>query len=90
MSGSPNPSPGSLDRGSGNNDRELSLEELALKIQLLIAEAVLKLNEERKNDQGRDLAIQSLVEVIKTKPESDLARRARERLENIRAQDPHH
>ena len=88
MSGSSSPSPGPLDSGSGNNDQELSLEDLALEIQFLIAEAVLKLNEERKNDQGKDLAIQSLLEVIKIKPESDLARRARELLEKVRAQDP--
>ncbi len=88
MSGSPNPSPGPFDGGSGDNDQELCLEDLALQIEFLINEAVLIINEYKNNDQGSDLAIQWLAEVTKTKPESDLARRARELLEKVRAQDP--
>ena len=81
-------SSGPLERGHDNNNRELSLEDLVQEIKLLLAEAVLRLNDEQKNQQGRDVAIECLLEVIMIKPESELANKARKLLAEIRAQDP--
>jgi hypothetical protein len=83
MSGFPNPLPGPLDKGPGGNNPNTSLEDLALKIKLLLAEAVLILNESENNEQSRALAMQWLTEISKTKPGSELALRAQERLEEI-------
>jgi hypothetical protein len=85
MSGFPNPLPGPLDKGPGGNNLDTSLEDLALEIKLLLAEAVLILNKDENNEQRRALATEWLTEIGTTKPDSELARRAQERLEDIKS-----
>ena len=88
MSDFSSPTSGSTEWGPDSNNRQLSLEDLVQKIKFLLAEAVLRLNDEQKNQQGRDVAIECLLEVIMIRPESELASKARKLLAEIRAQDP--
>jgi len=89
MSGFPNPLPGPLDTGPAENIHDTSLEDLALEITLLIAEAVLILNKDENNEHRRGLAREWLTEISNTKPDSELARRAQELLEEIKSDDLH-